>query len=239
MDENRTPFEHSLKRARQAHSWDVTPREAIRLQEELRPQVVTQPLTLSTIRRVAGIDVGIPRGKSIARAAVTIFSYPAMQLIERSLAEQPITFPYVPGLLSFREIPVILAALEKLTTPPDILITDGHGLAHPRRFGLACHLGVLLDMPALGCAKSILVGTHPPLDDERGSTAPLYHDDSIIGTALRTRTRVKPVYISIGHRIDLATAVELTLRCGGGYRLPEPTRWAHRLASTKKLAQAG
>ncbi len=223
----------NIELARRTHTWDLPPKDAIQLQEHLRTRVISAPLADETIQYVAGIDVGFPRGKEIARAAVVIMRYPSMELIDQGLAELPVSMPYVPGLLSFREIPVILAALEKLTQIPDLLITDSQGIAHPRRFGLACHLGVLLDMPALGCAKSILVGKHAHLSETRGSTTDLIDDGETIGSVVRTRDGVKPVYISIGHRVDLTSAVRIILNCGGGYRLPEPTRWAHKLASQK------
>lgn len=231
MPIDREDFARRLRGARQAHRWDVAPKAGIRLQVELRARVIQTPLNNSQLRYVAGIDVGFPRGKAVARAAVVVLAYPSLEIVEQVSAERPVEFPYVPGLLSFREIPVILQALEKLSQPPDVFVTDGHGLAHPRRFGLACHLGVLLEMPVLGCAKSILVGDHAPLDETRGSTTPLQIEEEAIGMVVRTRDRVRPVYISIGHRIDLASAVEITLACGGGYRLPEPTRQAHRYAS--------
>ena len=222
-----------VKQARQAHAWDLSPKEAAELQTQFRPRIITQPLGENQIQCVAGIDVGFPRGSDRARAAIAVLEYPAMRLVDQSTAEIKTPFPYVPGLLSFREIPVILAALENLSTLPDVLLIDGHGLAHPRRFGLACHLGVLLDIPTIGCAKSILVGQAAPLPEARGSTAPLVDNKETIGMAVRTRDHVRPIYVSIGHRVDLASAVEVVLRCGRGYRLPEPSRWAHRLASEK------
>jgi deoxyribonuclease V len=154
-----------------------------------------------------------------------------MQLMDQATAELPTPFPYIPGLLSFREIPVILAALEKLQTTPDVLMTDGHGMAHPRRFGLACHLGVLLDLPTIGCAKSVFVGEHETLPEAQGSTKPLMDGAETIGMAMRTRDKVKPIYVSIGQYVDLSSAVRVVLACGVGYRLPGPIRWADRLAS--------
>jgi deoxyribonuclease V len=222
-----------IERARQTHAWDLSPRDAMRLQESLKVQVTSEPLQDENIHYVAGIDVGFPRHSDNARAAIAVMQYPTMELVDQGLAELPVSMPYIPGLLSFREIPVILAALAKVTKSPDLLITDGQGFAHPRRFGLACHLGVLLNLPAIGCAKSVLVGEYASLPDARGSTTDLVDGGEIIGTVVRTRDNVKPVYVSIGHRVDLRSAVRIILRCGGGYRLPEPTRWAHRLASQK------
>ncbi|MBC8505678.1 MAG: deoxyribonuclease V [Anaerolineales bacterium] len=219
--------------ARRTHAWDLPPKDAIQLQEQLRTRVISSSLADESIQYVAGIDVGFPRNREIAHAAIVLLKYPSMELVDQGLAELPVSMPYVPGLLSFREIPVILAALEEITLTPDLLITDSQGIAHPRRFGLACHLGVLLDMPAIGCAKSILVGKHSTLRKMRGSTADLVDNGETIGSVVRTRDGVKPVYISIGHRVDLTSAVRIILNCGSGYRLPEPTRWAHKLASKK------
>jgi len=222
----------NIERARHAHAWDLPPGEAIQLQKQLRTQVIASTLADDVLQYVAGIDVGFPGKKEIARAAIVVLRYPSMEIVDQGLAEMPVSMPYVPGLLSFREIPVILAALENLAQPPDLLITDSQGIAHPRRFGLACHLGVLLDMPAIGCAKSILVGRHAQLPEKRGSSRDLIDKGEVIGSVVRTRDNVKPVYISIGHSVDLASAVRIIFNCGGGYRLPEPTRWAHKLASS-------
>jgi deoxyribonuclease V len=214
-----------------AHPWNLNPEEAIRLQGQLRGRVIVQPLPLEAIHTVGGVDVGF-RGDQ-ARAAVVVLSYPSLALLDYAVAEIPVPFPYVPGLLSFRETPAILAALEKLVSLPDVLVCDGQGLAHPRRFGIACHLGVLLDRPALGCAKSILTGRADPLGEVPGSTADLKAGEEMIGAAVRTKLGVKPVYISVGHRADLSSALALILACLRGYRLPEPTRLADRLASNK------
>lgn len=159
-----------------------------------------------------------------------MFDFPSLEIIEKAVAEVPLEFPYIPGLLSFREAPGILAAIEQLSASPDVLIVDGHGLAHPRRFGLACHLGIWLDLPTIGCAKSILVGDLTPLGETVGSTANLTLGNELLGVALRTRLNVKPVFLSIGHRMDLVSAIQIVLACGKGFRLPEPTRKAHTLA---------
>ncbi|HBX70268.1 MAG TPA: deoxyribonuclease V [Chloroflexi bacterium] len=217
------------------HRWDLSPQEAIRTQKELRLRLLLTPLADANIRLVAGVDVGLPRSAKIARAAIAVLDYATMELIEQSTAEMPVPFPYLPGLLSFREMPVILAALAGLQSSPDVFIVDGHGYAHPRRFGLACHLGVWLDQPAIGCGKSILTGETGALAGPRGSITPLRDGEETIGLAIRTRENVKPVYISIGHRIDLESAARIVLNCGRGLRLPEPIRWAHRLASAKKV----
>jgi deoxyribonuclease V len=228
---------NSSKRDSNLHRWNLNPQEAIQIQKELRPRVIIEPLEDEAISLVAGVDVGLPRGAKIARAAIAVLDYATMELVDQAVADLPIPFPYVPGLLSFREMPVILAALERLETQPDLFIVDGHGYAHPRRFGLACHLGVWLDRPAIGCGKSILVGEQATPKNPRGSMAPLIDNAETIGMAVRTREAVKPVYISIGHRVDLESAIRIILNCGRNrsccLRLPEPIRWAHRLASQK------
>ena len=212
--------------------WDLSPEEAIQLQKELRSQVVLTPLPLDSVHTIAGVDVGFPGDRT--RAAAVLLSFPELEVLEQKVVEIPTTFPYIPGLLSFRETPAILQAIRGLSAAPDLILCDGQGIAHPRRFGIACHIGVLLDMPALGCAKSILVGRPGPLGEPRGSTSPMRVGDEVVGMAVRTREGVKPVYISPGHRIDLDSAVQAVLACGQGYRLPEPTRLADRLASQRK-----
>jgi deoxyribonuclease V len=213
------------------HPWQVTPAEAMAIQERLRPVVVTED-DLGPVRHVAGVDVGFLQGNAVARAAVVVLSFPDLQPVEQAVAQRPAAFPYVPGLLSFREAPAALAALAQLATRPDLLLCDGQGLAHPRRFGLACHIGLLSDFPAIGVAKTRLVGQHEPLPSSRGSWRPLTDDGEVIGAVLRTRDGVKPLYVSIGHRISLESAVEIVLACAPRYRLPETTRRAHRLASS-------
>jgi deoxyribonuclease V len=213
------------------HPWQVTPAEAMAIQERLRPAVVTED-DLGPVRHVAGVDVGFLQGNAVARAAVVVLSFPDLQPVEQAVAQRPAAFPYVPGLLSFREAPAALAALAQLATRPDLLLCDGQGLAHPRRFGLACHIGLLSDFPAIGVAKTRLVGQHEPLPSSRGSWRPLTDDGEVIGAVLRTRDGVKPLYVSIGHRISLESAVEIVLACAPRYRLPETTRRAHRLASS-------
>jgi len=213
-----------------SHSWEVTPAEAMAIQERLRPVVVADD-DFDPVRHVAGVDVGFLRGNTIARAAVVVLTFPELRPIEQTVVQRPVTFPYLPGLLSFREAPAALAALAQLATCPDLLLCDGQGLAHPRRFGLACHIGLLSDIPAIGVAKTRLVGRHDPLPASRGSWRPLIDQGEAIGAVLRTRENVKPLYVSIGHRIGLESAVEYVLACAPRYRLPESTRQAHRLAS--------
>jgi deoxyribonuclease V len=214
-----------------SHPWKLTPEGATRLQRELASGVVFSPLADDDIHTVGGVDVGFLQSNKVARAAVVLFDYPALEVVDQAVAEVPVAFPYIPGLLSFREIPAVLAALGNLKILPDLLIVDGHGYAHPRRFGLACHLGLILGKPAIGCAKSVLVGKYGTLDDARGSVALLVDGGEIVGAAVRTRDVVKPVFVSVGHQVDLKSAVRIVLNCCAGYRLPEPARWAHRLAS--------
>lgn len=214
----------------QLHAWDVSTGQAIAIQERLREQVVCQD-QIGKLRLVAGVDAGFDSRGVVARAAVAVLSFPDLQRVETAVAVRPTSFPYVPGLLSFREAPAILEALSGLNSTPDLLVCDGHGIAHPRRLGIASHLGLLTGLPSIGVAKSILIGHHDPLDEQRGARQPMIDQDEIVGAALRTRSRVKPVYVSIGHRLSLETAIELILRCTGKYRLPEPIRQAHHLAS--------
>lgn len=209
------------------HSWDLSFPEAIAAQRRCAALVVKQR-TFGEVHRIAGVDVGFPGG--VTRAAIAVMSFPQLELIDVARVDRPTTFPYIPGLLSFREAPAVIAAYEALHIKPDLLIIDGQGLAHPRRFGIACHVGVWLDVPTIGSAKSLLVGRHGTLGMERGATAPLVDHGEVIGMAVRTRAGVKPLYVSIGHRIDLPTAVEFVLACCTRYRLPEPQRAAHHAA---------
>jgi deoxyribonuclease V len=217
------------------HRWDLAPAEARVLQHQLAEQVVRED-RFDPIRTVAGVDLGFPKtpdGGVLGRAAVVVLRVPDLDLAEERVVEQPVTFPYVPGLLSFREAPVGLAAVASLERRPDLLLVDGHGIAHPRRCGIACHLGLLLDLPTIGCAKSILVGRAEEPGPNPGDWTPLVHRGETIGAALRTRPKTKPIYVSIGHRVSLASAIALVSQCGRGYRLPEPTRLADRIASRR------
>ncbi|MYC78007.1 deoxyribonuclease V [Candidatus Poribacteria bacterium] len=215
---------------RNLHSWDVTPEEARQLQNELRTQVVGTD-RFGKISTVAGADIGFK--KDIARASVVVLSFPELQVVDSVVTESPVRFPYIPGLLSFREIPPLLTAFTQLQTEPDLVIVDGQGIAHPRRFGLASHLGLVLDKPAIGCAKSRLWGRYQEPESEQGSYTYLMDKDEVIGVVVRTRKNVQVVYISIGHRISLDSARTWTLACCRGYRLPETTRYAHNAASGK------
>jgi deoxyribonuclease V len=212
------------------HGFDLSPAEARRLQEELASRVVAGPvLDLSGVRHVAGADVST-QGET-AYATVVVLEFPGLSLVEVQGFEMPLRFPYVPGLLSFRELPSVVGALEKVETAVDALILDAQGLAHPRRMGLASHLGIFLDVPTVGSAKSLLVGSYREPDREKGSTADLVHRGEVVGRVLRTRDGVSPVYVSVGNRIDLGSAVNLVLACCTRYRLPETTRQAHNAAN--------
>ena len=222
-------------KVRELHSWDVSPKEAREIQQRLAPTVDNRNQVNGSVRYVAGLDVSPPDERGLVRGAVVVLSYPDLELAETQMAEQMPRFPYVPGLLSFREAPVLLEALEALAVTPDLLIIDAQGYAHPRRFGLACHIGLLADIPTIGCAKSLLVGTHDELGDDRGATADLMHRGELIGLALRSKPRVKPLYVSVGHKVDLPTAAHWVLACGAGYRLPQTTRMAHATAGGHRL----
>lgn len=214
----------------QRHAWPLTVEEAIAIQEQLRGEIITSD-QLGTVQYVAGVDMGFEEAGTISRAAVAVLSFPALQLQESAIARRPTSFPYVPGFLSFWEIPAVLDALEKINTTPDLILCDGQGIAHPRRFGIACHLGLIVNIPTIGVAKSLLIGKHEEVAEERGSWQPLRHRSETIGAVLRTRARTKPLYVSGGHRVSLPTAIEYVLRCTPKYRLPETTRIADKLAS--------
>jgi deoxyribonuclease V len=216
------------------HNWNLLPREAIELQKQLSFEVETQDRFAEPIKTVAGIDLGYDAKNDTSRAVVVVLKFPELELIETAEAKLPIQFPYVPGLLSFRETPVAIRALEKLNLTPDLILCDGQGLAHPRRFGIACHIGLIANVPTIGVAKSILVGKFENLGEQRGNVAPLIHKNEQIGTALRTKDKVQPVYVSVGHRISLESAVRCVLECTPKYRLPEMTRLADKMASYRK-----
>ena len=212
------------------HPWVKTASEAKVIQEQLRHQVITQDC-LGKVQYVAGVDIGFEDNYAISKAAVAVLSFPELELVEQAIARIPTAFPYVPGYLSFREIPAILTAFPQLKITPDLILCDGQGYAHPRRFGLACHLGVLLDLPTIGVAKSLLTGKHEAVPTEKGNWQPLIDKKETIGVVLRSRTNVKPIYVSVGHKISLPTAIDYVMSCLTKYRLPETTRWADKLAS--------
>lgn len=205
--------------------WNLTPQEAMRLQETLRERVERED-RFGTLQFVAGADLAFDPETNLAFAGVIVYQFPQLQEVERRMARRTLRFPYVPGLLSFRESPVLLAAFEQLRVEPDLILVDGHGIAHPRRFGIACHLGLLLDRPTIGCAKSILVGEAAEPGVRAGSTAPLVDKGETVGIVLRTRDRVKPIYVTTGHRVSLQSAVRIARQCLDGFRIPKPTREA-------------
>jgi deoxyribonuclease V len=213
------------------HSWNASIQEATGLQQKLARCVREEPVNLDGVRYVAGADVSYSRGSNTIYAAVVVLSFPDLAVVEETAAVRETAFPYIPGYLTFREGPAVSAAFESLTITPDAVIFDGQGVAHPRGLGIASHMGLLLDTPSVGCAKSVLVGTYAEPAHERGSESPLLKGGRQVGVALRTRAGVAPVFVSIGHRINLQAAIELVLACAPKYRLPEPVRHAHRLSN--------
>lgn len=215
------------------HSWNLSPKAAVRLQRELRKRIITKDL-FNKIRTVAGADVAFTKDKKFAIAGVVVFTYPSLQEVERVWVTVPLRFPYVPGLLTFREGPAIVAAFKKLKHPPDIILFDGQGVAHPRRIGLASHLGLVLGIPAIGCAKSRLCGNYREPGKKRGSRSLLRDEGEVIGMVLRTRDGIKPIYVSVGHGVSLTSAVRIVLHCHGGTRIPLPTRVADHFVGLLK-----
>jgi deoxyribonuclease V len=213
---------------RRLHPWNVSVRRAARIQEDLRSRLrLTAGRRLRSPRFVAGADVSFRRGSDAIHGAVVVLSYPDLRIVETATSSGRARFPYVPGYLSFREIPILLRAFRKIRRVPDVVLCDGQGIAHPRGFGLASHLGIILGVPTIGCAKSRLVGEHADPGTYRGEAAPLIYKGKTVGAVLRTRDGVSPLFISPGHRIDLESAVRLALTCCRGVRVPEPTRAAH------------
>ena len=226
-----------MKIPRVLHSWRLSPRQAIRVQRRLAAHVVEAPAT-GELRFVAGLDAAFSPDGRQCLAVTVLWDRQERTLVEVTNASRPLRFPYVPGLLSFREAPALLAALRKLRHPADVLMCDGQGRAHPRRFGIACHLGVLCGLPAVGCAKSRLIGDAPEPGPNRGDSAMLSVGEEQVGVVLRTQTGRRPLFVSVGHRLDLAQARALVLDCGGRFRLPEPTRQADRLVAALKCGRA-
>lgn len=219
------------------HRWRLTPKEAARLQEKLRSQLVVRGGP-RRVRLVAGADAAYLTEPARCLAVAVVLRLPQLELIEEAVVERPVSFPYVPGLLSFREGPAVLAAVRRLHNVPELIIFDGHGLAHPRRFGLASHLGLLLGIPAVGCAKSLLVGEHEAVGRQAGSWSWLVHQGRRLGMAVRTQTGVRPVYVSPGHLVGFRAALRLVLQTVGRYRLAEPTRLADILVARAKAARS-
>jgi deoxyribonuclease V len=218
-----------------SHTWKLTPKQAIALQKQLSSQIIRYD-QMAPPQRIAGIDVGFEATGEITRAVVAVLDFNNLKLLEQAIVRIPTQFPYIPGLLSFREVPAILKAIEELSEKPDLLLCDGQGLAHPRRFGLACHLGLLTDIPSIGVAKTRLIGNHETLPEAKGSWVPLLDRDEVIGAVVRSRSGVKPIYVSIGHRISLNSALDYVLAATTRFKLPETTRAAHHLASVDKTA---
>lgn len=216
--------------------WEMTVAEARTVQQQLRERLIPHPPAGFAPRWIAGADVSMERFSHFGHAALVVLDAGTLAVAETATAEEELRFLYVPGYLSFRELPPLHACWERLAAKPDLVVFDGQGYAHPRRFGLACHGGVLWDVPTIGCAKTLLVGEHGELGTERGATAPLIHKDEVVGMAVRTRDGTKPVYVSAGHRMDLATAVEWVLRLSR-FRLPETTRHAHAVVNDLRRAR--
>jgi len=211
------------------HEWKLEVEEARALQNELARKVILTD-QFSEIHRVAGVDMAINEISGMVRAAVVLLAYPELEILEKHVYEEPLRMPYIPGLLSFRELPSLLGALEQLKQRPDLVMADGQGIAHPRKLGIASHLGLWIDTPTIGCAKSILLGKHEPVGETVGDWQPLVAHGETIGAALRTRAKVKPMYISQGHKISLESSLHFVLTCCKGYRLPETTRQADILS---------
>jgi deoxyribonuclease V len=222
-----------MKIPRAPHRWSLTPKDAVALQRRLAARV-SFVAPRRRLRLVAGVDAAFTADGRHCIAGVVLWDREENAVCEEAVALRPLTFPYVPGLLSFREAPAVIAALRQLRATPDALMYDGHGFAHPRRFGIASHVGLLAALPAIGCAKSVLVGEHAAPPARRGATAPLLHRGERIGTVLRTQDGVRPVFVSVGHRMDLGSCEALVLACATRYRLPEPTRLADRLVARVK-----
>ncbi len=210
----------------------------MRFQERMRGRVIFED-RFETIRTVAGADLAFDPATDTAFAGVIVYRFPGLVEIERRMARRKLRFPYVPGLLSFRESPVLLAAFAKLRHEPDLILIDGHGCAHPRRFGIACHLGILFDKPTIGCAKSLLVGKYDEPGERAGSQSPLLLGSERVGTVLRTRDNVKPIFVTQGNRVSLDSAVRMVLACVDGFRIPKPTREAdHYVRDLRRAFQA-
>lgn len=211
------------------HDWDLTPQDAIALQKRLAQDIIAdRPIDLDSIRLIAGVDVSVKNG--VSQAAVVVLTFPDLEVVETALASLPTSYPYIPGLLSFREGPALEAAFNQLRHQPDVFLFDGMGRIHPRRIGIASHMGLWLQKPTIGCGKTHFLGEYDPPGEERGAYSDLVDRGEMLGVVLRTRARVKPVYISVGHLADLPSAIALTLRCTTNYRLPQPIRLAHHAA---------
>lgn len=215
------------------HKWDVSPEEAVEIQNNLRDKIITEN-EHGEIRYIGGADISCNRLSPVGYAVVVVMTFPDLEVVEEKFVKAEIKFPYIPGLLAFREAPILLKAFEKLKIEPDLIIFDGQGIAHPRGMGIASHLGIILNKPTIGCAKSKLFGTYKEPGNNEGDFSYLYSPqeaDNVIGAVVRTKSNTKPVFVSIGHKIDLPTSIKFILKCTKGYRIPEPTRIAHNLVS--------
>jgi deoxyribonuclease V len=221
----------------QLHSWNLTPTAAVALQKQLRAQVVLQPLP-DNLELVAGADISYNKFSDVIYAGIVVLRLPSLEVVTTAGVVTTTKSPYISGLLSFRETPPLLEAWEKLTVRPDVLLLDGQGIAHPRRFGIASHVGLLLNLPTVGCAKTLLVGKYEEPLEPAGNWSPLLHKDEVIGAVLRTKHRVNPIYISPGHLADIPTSIALAMRCVNGYRIPEPTRLAHLFVNALRRGEA-
>ncbi|CAM2008445.1 deoxyribonuclease V [Acanthopleuribacter pedis] len=219
---------------RATHRWDLDETEAARLQSDLAAQIECAD-RFGAVERIAGIDLGYEDADRITRAAVVVLKFPELTLLDYKVVRKPTTFPYVPGYLSFREVPAAIDALNALSVDPQMLFCDGNGTIHPRRFGFACHLGLLADLPCIGVAKNRFIGSHEPLPETQGAWQPIIDHGETIGAVVRSRAGVKPIYVSTGHRVSLESAIRLTLQCCRGFRQPDTTRWSHRVASGPPL----
>ncbi len=225
-----------MAKYKQIHDWKMTPREAVELQKSLREHVRLAPLE-RPIETIAGADISFNKFSETIYAGIVVLRLPTLEVVEEVCIVSETRFPYVPGLLSFRESPAVLEAWEKLKTEPDAMMFDGQGIAHPRRVGIASHVGLMIERPTLGCAKSVLVGKYEEPPVERGAWSELIDKGETIGAALRTKTKVQPIFVSPGYLIDLEGAIKLTLACDGGYRQPEPTRRAHHLVNALRRGE--
>lgn len=229
-------FTLEMARYEKLHDWAMTPREAVELQKTLRDRVRLAPLERA-VETIAGADISFNKFSSTIYAGIVVLALPSLEVIEEVGIVSETRFPYVPGLLSFRESPSVLEVWEKLKTEPDAVMFDGQGLAHPRRVGIASHVGLMINRPTLGCAKSVLVGKYEEPPAARGAWTELIDKGEVVGAALRTKSKVQPIFVSPGHLIDLAGAIDLTLACDGGYRQPEPTRRAHLLVNALRRGE--
>jgi deoxyribonuclease V len=218
------------------NEWNLTPSEAVELQKQLRDRVKLEPLR-KEVRTVAGADISFNKFSNVIYAGIVVLSLPSLNVVEEVGIISETSFPYIPGLLSFRESPAVLEAWSRLRAEPDAMMFDGQGIAHPRRFGIASHVGLFIEKPTFGCAKSVLVGKYETPHTEKGSWTPLTDKGETVGAALRTKNNVQPIFVSPGHLINLQDAIDLTLACDGGYRQPEPTRRAHLLVNALRRGE--